>query len=65
MWCYSYDSMRYGILSDTHANIEALQAVFKAFESEGIDRYVCLGDTVGYGASPNEACAAHAREGGV
>ena len=49
--------MRYGILSDTHANIEALEAVFKAFESEGIDRYVCLGDTVGYGASPNEACS--------
>jgi diadenosine tetraphosphatase ApaH/serine/threonine PP2A family protein phosphatase len=49
--------MRYGILSDTHANIEALEAVFKAFESEAIDRYVCLGDTVGYGASPNEACA--------
>ncbi len=49
--------MRYGILSDTHANIEALDAVFKAFESEGIDKYVCLGDTVGYGASPNETCA--------
>ncbi len=49
--------MRYGILSDTHANIEALEAVFKAFESDAIDRYVCLGDTVGYGASPNEACA--------
>jgi predicted phosphodiesterase len=49
-------SMRYGVLSDTHANIEALEAVFKAYESEKIDRYVCLGDTVGYGASPNEAC---------
>src|SRR5262245_36101972 len=49
--------MRYGILSDTHADIEALQAVFTAFESEPIDRYICLGDTVGYGASPNEACA--------
>ena len=48
--------MRYGILSDTHANIEALEAVYKAYESEAIDRYVCLGDTVGYGASPNEAC---------
>ncbi len=49
--------MRYGILSDTHANIEALEAVFAAFEKERIDRYVCLGDTVGYGASPNEACS--------
>lgn len=49
--------MRYGIVSDAHANIEALEAVFKALESERIDRYVCLGDTVGYGASPNQACA--------
>jgi diadenosine tetraphosphatase ApaH/serine/threonine PP2A family protein phosphatase len=49
--------MRYGILSDTHANIEALEAVFAAFATEGIDQFICLGDTVGYGASPNEACA--------
>jgi diadenosine tetraphosphatase ApaH/serine/threonine PP2A family protein phosphatase len=48
--------MRYGIFSDTHANIEALTAVFESYESEDIDRYVCLGDTVGYGASPNECC---------
>lgn len=52
----SSHAMRYGIVSDTHANIEALTAVFKALETERIDRYVCLGDTVGYGASPNEAC---------
>jgi diadenosine tetraphosphatase ApaH/serine/threonine PP2A family protein phosphatase len=48
--------MRYAIFSDTHANIEALTAVMEAYESERIDRYVCLGDTVGYGASPNECC---------
>ncbi len=48
--------MRYGIFSDTHANIEALTEVMKAFERESIDRYVCIGDTVGYGASPNECC---------
>ena len=48
--------MRYGIFSDTHANIEALTAVFEAFKDADIDRYVCLGDTVGYGASPNECC---------
>jgi diadenosine tetraphosphatase ApaH/serine/threonine PP2A family protein phosphatase len=48
--------MRYGILSDTHANIEALETVLKAYESERIDKFICLGDTVGYGASPNEAC---------
>lgn len=48
--------MRYGIFSDTHANIEALTAVLEAYGSLGIDRFVCLGDTVGYGASPNECC---------
>lgn len=49
-------AMRYGIFSDTHANIEALTAVLAAYEDESIDRFVCLGDTVGYGASPNECC---------
>jgi diadenosine tetraphosphatase ApaH/serine/threonine PP2A family protein phosphatase len=48
--------MRIGIFSDTHANLEALSAVVKAYEKEHIDRYVCLGDTVGYGGSPNECC---------
>jgi diadenosine tetraphosphatase ApaH/serine/threonine PP2A family protein phosphatase len=48
--------MRIGIFSDTHANIEALSAVVKSFDGERIDKYVCLGDTVGYGASPNECC---------
>jgi diadenosine tetraphosphatase ApaH/serine/threonine PP2A family protein phosphatase len=49
--------MRFGIFSDTHANIEALGAVIKALESERVDRLICLGDTVGYGASPNECCS--------
>jgi predicted phosphodiesterase len=46
--------MRIGIFSDVHANIEALSAVLEAFRPEAIDRYFCLGDVVGYGASPNE-----------
>ncbi len=41
--------MRIGIFSDVHANIEALTAVLDAFKSERIDRYVCIGDVVGYG----------------
>ena len=48
--------MRIGIFSDVHANFEALRAVTKAYERERIDKFVCLGDTVGYGASPNECC---------
>ncbi len=46
--------MRIGILSDVHSNLESLQAVLDACEKEQIDEYVCLGDTVGYGANPNE-----------
>ena len=48
--------MRIGIFSDVHANIEAMSAVLDAFKSERIDKYVCIGDVVGYGASPNECC---------
>jgi len=48
--------MRLGIFSDVHANLEALRAVIEAYKKESIDRYICLGDTVGYGASPKECC---------
>jgi len=48
--------MRLGIFSDVHANIEALSAVMDAYGSESIDRYYCIGDVVGYGASPNQCC---------
>jgi diadenosine tetraphosphatase ApaH/serine/threonine PP2A family protein phosphatase len=46
--------MRIGIFSDIHANLEALMAVTAAYDGENIDRYLCAGDVVGYGASPNE-----------
>src|SRR5437588_12510458 len=48
--------MRTAILTDVHANIEALAACVAAAEQGGADRFVCLGDTVGYGANPNETC---------
>ena len=48
--------MRTGILTDIHANIEALTACIEAAEAAGVERFVCLGDTVGYGADPNAAC---------
>lgn len=49
--------MRIGIFSDVHANIEALSAVVDAYRTADVDRFVCLGDVVGYGANPNECCA--------
>ena len=44
--------MRYLILSDLHANWEALQAVLAQAKST-YDRIVCCGDLVGYGADPD------------
>lgn len=46
--------MRYGIFSDIHSNLEALNAVMEAFSIEAIDQYLCVGDIVGYAANPRE-----------
>jgi diadenosine tetraphosphatase ApaH/serine/threonine PP2A family protein phosphatase len=53
--------VKYAIISDIHANLEALEAVRKEVESVSPDKILCLGDLVGYGASPNE-CVEAARE---
>ncbi len=47
--------MRYLIISDLHANLEALTAV-QAQSAGGYDRALCCGDMVGYGADPNPVC---------
>jgi predicted phosphodiesterase len=44
--------MRYGLISDIHANLEALEAVLKDIEKRSVDSIHCLGDVVGYGADP-------------
>ena len=46
--------MRYAIISDIHANEQALKAVLADASSKGVDRIVCLGDIVGYGPLPAE-----------
>lgn len=46
--------MRYLILSDIHANIDALDSVLAAAPPAAWDRVVVLGDLVGYGAEPNQ-----------
>ena len=46
--------MRLAIVSDIHGNLEALEAVLADLEKRSCDRMICLGDFVGYGASPNE-----------
>ena len=44
---------RYLILSDIHSNQEALEAVLRAVHRRHYDGVICMGDLVGYGASPN------------
>jgi diadenosine tetraphosphatase ApaH/serine/threonine PP2A family protein phosphatase len=45
--------MRYLILTDIHANLEALDSCLADARSRGYDRTLVLGDVVGYGADPN------------
>ena len=45
--------MRYLVISDIHANLEALDAVLAATPPHKYDRVLVLGDLVGYGADPN------------
>ena len=46
--------MRYGVFSDVHANLEALEAILSYFKKERIQAFLCTGDLVGYGPNPNE-----------
>jgi predicted phosphodiesterase len=45
--------MRYLVISDIHANIEALDVCLADAATHGYDRTVVLGDIVGYGPDPN------------
>jgi len=49
--------MRYGVISDIHGNLEALEAAIAVLSAEGVDQYLCAGDLVGYGPKPNECVA--------
>lgn len=46
--------MKTGIISDIHGNYPALRAVLEDAEKEGITRFYCLGDLVGYYCMFNE-----------
>jgi diadenosine tetraphosphatase ApaH/serine/threonine PP2A family protein phosphatase len=45
--------MRYLVLTDIHANLEALDAVLVDARARGYTKTLVLGDLVGYGADPN------------
>ena len=42
------------VLSDIHANLEALEAVLKDMKRHRIREFVLLGDVIGYGPNPRE-----------
>jgi 3',5'-cyclic AMP phosphodiesterase CpdA len=46
--------MRVAIFSDVHGNLPALEAVLADIAAQKPDLVYCLGDLVGYGASPGE-----------
>lgn len=50
--------MRVAVISDTHGNLHALEAVLAAIDRDRPDAIWCLGDLVGYGPRPNSCCRA-------
>ena len=56
--------MKIALISDIHANLEALQATLDAIRAEGVERIVCLGDIVGYNTDA-AACIALLRQAGA
>jgi diadenosine tetraphosphatase ApaH/serine/threonine PP2A family protein phosphatase len=46
--------MRYAVFADIHGNLEALEAALEYAEKQQLSGFMVLGDSVGYGANPNE-----------
>jgi diadenosine tetraphosphatase ApaH/serine/threonine PP2A family protein phosphatase len=49
--------VRVGLISDVHANLQALQAVLDALGERYVEGLWVTGDTVGYGADPSDVLA--------
>ena len=49
-----HNNLKYAIISDVHANLEAVEACFREIEKLKVNRIICLGDLVDYCAQPNE-----------
>lgn len=56
--------MRVAALSDVHGNLPALEAVLAACRELEVDRYLSVGDAIGYGPNPRE-CIDRLREIGA
>ncbi len=46
--------MRYAVVSDIHANLQAWNAVLTDIAAQQCGRILCLGDIIGYGPNPSE-----------
>lgn len=46
--------MKYAILGDIHANLEALEVVLEDCKKQKVTHYCCVGDIVGYNSNPKE-----------
>jgi len=46
--------MRFAVIADIHANIEALEVVLADSKEQKCTHYCCVGDVVGYNANPKE-----------
>ena len=60
--------MRIALLSDIHANLQALQSCLDDARTNGATRFVFLGDFVGYGADPGgviDVIAQYVAEGAI
>jgi predicted phosphodiesterase len=56
--------VKLALISEIHANLEALRATLDDIAAQSVDRVVCLGDIVGYNTSPQQ-CIALLRDAGV
>ncbi|KAB2881391.1 metallophosphoesterase family protein [bacterium] len=46
--------MRIAVISDIHANLEALTKALNVIDDQKPDEIICLGDVVGYGPDPDQ-----------
>jgi predicted phosphodiesterase len=46
--------MKFAIIADIHANLDAFQVVLEDAKDQKVTHYACLGDVVGYNANPKE-----------
>src|ERR1051325_2430033 len=46
--------MKYAVIADIHANLEALEVVLEDSRTQKCTHYCCVGDVVGYNANPKE-----------